>query len=210
MIALTGQVTTDMIGSDAFQEADITGITRSITKHNYLVKKTEDIAGIIKEAFYIASTGRPGPVLIDLPKDVLTGKAEFIYPDKIEMRSYKPKVKVNSGQIKKALALITESKNPVIYFGGGVILSNSSKELIEFIKTVQIPCVSTLMGLGAYPADYSDPLYLGMVGMHGTAFANYAVHNSDLIIAIGARFDDRVTGRIDEFAHNAKDHSYRY
>lgn len=204
MVALTGQVVTSMIGSDAFQEADITGITRPITKHNYLVKDTNDIARIVKEAFYIAGTGRPGPVLIDLPKDVLTSNAEFEYPDKVELRSYKPKVRVHLGQVKKALNLLEQSKKPLIYFGGGVILSNASKELTEFVNKTGIPCTSTLMGLGAYPSDLNDPLYLGMLGMHGTVFANYAIHHSDLIIAIGARFDDRVTGRIDEFAHNAK------
>ncbi len=204
MVAITGQVPTSMIGSDAFQEADITGITRPITKHNYLIKETKDIARIVREAFYIASTGRPGPVLIDLPKDVQVGKAEFIFPESVEMRSYKPKVKVHQGQIKKALKLIEESKKPVIYFGGGVILSNASEELTDLINITGIPCTSTLMGLGAYPADLNNPIYLGMLGMHGTVFANYAIHHSDLIIAIGARFDDRVTGKIDEFAHNAR------
>jgi acetolactate synthase-1/2/3 large subunit len=204
MVALTGQVVSSMIGSDAFQEADITGITRPITKHNYLVKDTKDLARIVKEAFYVASTGRPGPVLIDLPKDVLTGKAEFLYPEKVEMRSYNPKVKPHQGQIKKALGLIAEAKKPIIYFGGGVILSGAAKELIELVRKTGIPCTSTMMGLGGYPADLADPLYLGMLGMHGTVFANYAVHHADLIIAIGARFDDRVTGRIDEFAHNAR------
>ncbi len=203
MIALTGQVVTSMIGSDAFQEADITGITRPITKHNYLVKDVKDLARIVKEAFYVASTGRPGPVLIDLPKDVFTSKTEFEYPEKLDLRSYNPNVKVHKGQIKKALTLMDSVKKPLIYFGGGVILSNASKELIDFVKQTGIPCTSTLMGLGAYPADINDPLYLGMLGMHGTMYANYAVHNSDLIIAIGARFDDRVTGKIDEFARNA-------
>jgi acetolactate synthase-1/2/3 large subunit len=204
LVALTGQVATSMIGSDAFQEVDITGITRPITKHNYLVKDVNDLARIIREAFYIASTGRPGPVLVDLPKDVLTSKTEFVYPEKIELRGYKPKVKVHIGQIKKALQLISQAKKPLIYYGGGVILGNGSKELAEFIKKSGIPCTSTLMGLGGYPADYNDPLYLGMLGMHGTVYANYAMHNCDLIIAIGARFDDRVTGKLDEFAPNAK------
>jgi acetolactate synthase-1/2/3 large subunit len=204
MIAITGQVVNSMIGSDAFQEADITGITRPITKHNYLVKDVKDLAGVIKEAFYIASTGRPGPVLIDIPKDVFTGNTDFVYPEKLELRSYNPNVKVHKGQIKKALSLIGESVKPLIYYGGGVILSNASKELTDFIKLTGIPCTSTLMGLGAYPADTDDPLYLGMLGMHGTVYANYAVHNSDLIVAIGARFDDRVTGRIDEFAPGAR------
>lgn len=204
LVALTGQVATSMIGSDAFQEVDITGITRPITKHNYLVKDVNDLARIIREAFYIASTGRPGPVLVDLPKDVLTSKTEFVYPEKIELRGYKPKVKVHMGQIKKALQLISQAKKPLIYYGGGVILGNGSKELTEFVRKSGIPCTSTLMGLGGYPADYNDPLYLGMLGMHGTVYANYAMHNCDLIIAIGARFDDRVTGKLDEFAPNAK------
>lgn len=204
MVAITGQVPTPMIGSDAFQEADITGITRPITKHNYLVKDTKDLAQIVKEAFYIARTGRPGPVLIDLPKDITVAKTEFVYPDKADIRSYNPNLKVHQGQIKKALGLIAESKKPIIYFGGGVILSESSKELTDFVKKSGIPCTGTLMALGAYPVDLNDPLYLGMLGMHGTAFANLAVHHSDLIIAIGARFDDRVTGKIDDFAHNAK------
>lgn len=204
MVAITGQVPVPMIGSDAFQEADITGITRPITKHNYLVKDTKDLARIVKEAFYIARTGRPGPVLIDLPKDITVAKAEYEYPDKADIRSYNPNLKVHQGQIKKALTLIAEAKKPVIYFGGGVILSESSRELTDFVKKSGIPCTGTLMALGAYPVDLDDPLYLGMLGMHGTAFANLAVHHSDLIIAIGARFDDRVTGKIDDFAHNAK------
>ncbi len=204
MVALTGQVATSMIGSDAFQEADITGITRSITKHNFLVKDVNDLARIIKEAFYIASTGRPGPVLVDLPKDVLVSKTEFNYPEKVELRGYKPKVKIHLGQIKKATEIINEAKRPLIYYGGGVILGNASTELIEFVKKSGIPITSTLMGLGGYPSDYNDPLYLGMLGMHGTVYANYAMHNCDLIIAIGARFDDRVTGKLDEFAPNAK------
>ncbi len=204
MVALTGQVATSMIGSDAFQEADITGITRSITKHNFLVKDVKDLARIIKEAFYIASTGRPGPVLVDLPKDVLVSKCDFVYPEKVELRGYKPKVKIHLGQIKKAIEMIEEAKKPLIFFGGGVILGNASSELTEFVKKSGIPVTSTLMGLGGYPSDYKDPLYLGMLGMHGTVFANYAMHNCDLIIAIGARFDDRVTGKLDEFAPNAK------
>ncbi|MGC8765501.1 MAG: biosynthetic-type acetolactate synthase large subunit [Brevinematia bacterium] len=204
IVALTGQVSTSMIGSDAFQEADITGITRPITKHNFLVKDVNDLARIIKEAFYIARTGRPGPVLVDLPKDVLTSKAEFNYPEKVELRGYKPRVKVHTGQVKKALELMSKAKKPIIYYGGGVILGNASQELTEFVRKTGIPVTSTLMGLGAYPADYDDPLYLGMPGMHGTVFANYALHNSDLIIAIGARFDDRVTGKLDEFAPEAK------
>ncbi|OHD54557.1 MAG: acetolactate synthase, large subunit, biosynthetic type, partial [Spirochaetes bacterium GWF1_49_6] len=204
MVAITGQVPTSMIGSDAFQEADITGITRPITKHNFLVKDIRDLAMTIKKAFYIARTGRPGPVLVDIPKDVQTAKANFVYPETVEMRTYKPKVKVHLGQIKKALTLIEESQRPIIYFGGGVILGNASKELTEFVKKSGIPVTATLTGLGGYPADYSDPQYLGMLGMHGTVYANLTISHSDLIIAIGSRFDDRVTGKLSEFAPNAK------
>ncbi|NPV00602.1 MAG: biosynthetic-type acetolactate synthase large subunit [Brevinematales bacterium] len=204
MVAITGQVPTSMIGSDAFQEADITGITRPITKHNFLVKDIRDLAATIKKAFYIARTGRPGPVLVDIPKDVQTAKANFVYPETVEMRTYKPKVKVHLGQIKKALALIEESQRPIIYFGGGVILGGASKELTEFVKKSGIPVTATLTGLGGYPADYSDPQYLGMLGMHGTVYANLSISHSDLIIAIGSRFDDRVTGKLSEFAPNAK------
>jgi acetolactate synthase-1/2/3 large subunit len=204
MVAITGQVTSNMIGSDAFQEADITGITRPITKHNFLVKDVADLARIIREAFLIASTGRPGPVLVDIPKDVLTGKTEYVYPEKVEIPSYKPHPKVHLGQIKKAVQLIEESKKPLIYWGGGIILGEASQELRDFMKKTGIPGTSTLMGLGAYPADYDDPQYLGMLGMHGTVFANYSTHHADLILAIGARFDDRVTGKLDEFAPNAQ------
>jgi acetolactate synthase-1/2/3 large subunit len=204
MVAITGQVPTTMIGSDAFQEADITGITRPITKHNFLVKDVRDLAATIKKAFHIARTGRPGPVLIDIPKDVQTAKTNFVYPESIDMRTYKPKVKVHLGQIKKAIAMIEESQRPIIYFGGGVILGNAAKELTEFVKKSGIPVTATLTGLGGYPADYTDPQYLGMLGMHGTVFANLSISHSDLIIAIGSRFDDRVTGKLTEFAPNAK------
>ncbi|OHD53901.1 MAG: acetolactate synthase, large subunit, biosynthetic type [Spirochaetes bacterium GWF1_51_8] len=204
MVAITGQVPTSMIGSDAFQEADITGITRPITKHNFLVKDIHDLALTIKNAFYLARTGRPGPVLVDIPKDVQVAKHNFVWPEMVELRSYKPKTKVHVGQIKKAMTLIEESQRPIIYFGGGVILGNASKELCEFVKKTGIPVTSTLTGLGAYPADYSDPLYLGMLGMHGTVYANLTISHSDLIIAIGSRFDDRVTGKLSEFAPNAK------
>ncbi len=204
MVAITGQVATSMIGSDAFQEVDITGITRPITKHNFLVKDVNDLARIVREAFYIASTGRPGPVLIDVPKDVLTTKTEFIWPEKVELRSYKPFFKVNQGQIKKAIELLEKAQRPVIYYGGGVIAGNAGDLLTEFARKHKIPVTSTLLGLGGYPAETSDPLYLGMLGMHGTVYANYAIYHSDLILAIGARFDDRVTGKIDEFAPGAK------
>ncbi|MDI6735981.1 MAG: biosynthetic-type acetolactate synthase large subunit [bacterium] len=201
MVALTGQVPTPMIGNDAFQEADIVGITRPITKHNYLVKKPSDLAHTVKEAFHIASTGRPGPVLIDLPKDVSTGIAEYKYPDKIEIRSYNPTYCGHPGQIKKSAELISEAKKPVIYAGGGVLTSGASRELIELAEKTSIPVTTTLMGLGGFPATH--PLFLGMLGMHGTKYANFAMVETDLIIAIGARFDDRITGKLDEFATNS-------
>lgn len=202
MVAITGQVATHLIGNDAFQEANITGITFPITKHNYLVKDIKNLSRTIKEAFYIASTGRPGPVLIDLPVDVTKSTANFKYPEKVDIRSYKPNYDGNIKQIKKAVELINKSKKPIIYSGGGVIISNASEELREFIKITEIPITSTLLGLGAYPGN--DDLFLGMLGMHGTQYANYAISDSDLIIAIGARFDDRVTGKLSEFAPHAK------
>jgi len=202
LVALTGQVRTSLIGNDAFQEADTTGITRSITKHNYLVKDTRNLARVFKEAFYIASSGRPGPVLIDLPVDVQMGEAEFSYPENISIRSYKPTYYGHPGQIKKALKAIEKSKRPVIIAGGGVITSGASKQLFEFAKKIQAPLTTTLMGLGAYPAE--DELFLGMPGMHGTVYANRAITNSDLLIAVGCRFDDRVTGKLDAFAPQAK------
>ncbi|MFH1564039.1 MAG: biosynthetic-type acetolactate synthase large subunit [Nitrospirota bacterium] len=206
MVALTGQVPTPMIGNDAFQEADIVGITRPITKHNYLVKKPADLARIVKEAFHIAATGRPGPVLIDLPKDVSTGMAEYKYneaslTDKIEMRSYNPTYFGHPGQIKKAAELIQEAKKPVIYAGGGVITSGAAEELLKLVEKTSIPVTATLMGLGGFPGTH--PLFLGMLGMHGTKYANFAMVETDLIIAIGARFDDRITGKLDEFATGA-------
>ena len=202
MVAITGQVSTTMIGNDAFQEADITGITRPVTKHNYLVTDVKDLARIIKEAFYIASTGRPGPVLIDIPVNISNAEGEFVYPETVEIRGYKPNYKGHPVQIKKACEMIAHAKKPVIYAGGGVILSNASEELREFIKKTGIPCTTTLLGLGAFPE--TDPLSLGMLGMHGTHYANRAVNESDVLIAIGARFDDRVTGKISEFIPHAK------
>jgi acetolactate synthase-1/2/3 large subunit len=202
VIAFTGQVPTPMIGNDAFQEADIVGITRPCTKHNYLVKDIKELARIIKEAFYVATTGRPGPVLVDLPKDVQSQSTEFHYPQTVQIASYQPKYKGHAGQIKRALALILKSERPVIYAGGGVLLSNAADELKRFAKKLDIPVTLTLMGLGSYPG--TDPLFLGMLGMHGTYCANMAVTSTDCLIAIGARFDDRVTGKIDEFAPYAK------
>jgi acetolactate synthase-1/2/3 large subunit len=202
LVAITGQVSTELIGNDAFQEADITGITRPITKHNYLVTDVNDLARTIKEAFYIASTGRPGPVLIDVPVNVSNAEGEFEYPETVELRGYKPNYKGHPMQIKKACELIAQSKRPVIYAGGGVILSDASNELRELVAKTGIPCTTTLLALGAYPER--DDLSLGMLGMHGTYYANHTVNESDLLIAIGARFDDRVTGKISEFIPNAK------
>jgi len=202
MVAITGQVKTSLIGNDAFQEADFTGITRPITKHNFLVKNVEDLSLIVKEAFHIASTGRPGPVVIDLPVDVQFAETEFRYPADVSMRGYKPTYAGHPGQIKRAAKLIASSKKPVIYAGGGVISSNASSQLREFAEKIQAPVTMTLLGLGGFPQSHE--LSLGMLGMHGTAYANYAVTESDLIIAVGSRFDDRVTGRLDAFAPDAK------
>ncbi|MFH0828261.1 MAG: biosynthetic-type acetolactate synthase large subunit, partial [Candidatus Omnitrophota bacterium] len=202
MVAITGQVKTTLIGNDAFQEADVTGITRPITKHNYLVKDARNLAQIVREAFYIASTGRPGPVLIDLPVDVLMQEAEFVWPEEVKLRTYKPTYFGHIGQIKKAVKYIAQSKRPVIYAGGGIISSAANIELKEFAEKIQAPVTWTLMGIGGFPATHK--LALGMLGMHGTAYANHSIMNSDLIIAVGARFDDRVTGRLDAFAPSAK------
>ncbi len=202
IVVFTGQVPTALIGNDAFQEADIVGITRPCTKYNFLVKDVNELAKTIKEAFYIAATGRPGPVLIDLPRDVVTNKAEFHYPDKVEIRSYNPTVSGNKWQIKQAADAIAKAKKPVAYIGGGVILSNAAPEILEFAEITKIPVTHTLMGIGGFPGTH--PLSLGMLGMHGTYFANMAIHNSDLIVAIGARFDDRVTGKVEGFAPEAK------
>ncbi len=202
VVIFTGQVPTHLIGNDAFQEADIVGITRPCTKHNYLVKDIADLARVIKEAFYIARTGRSGPVLVDLPKDIMKDTIAFKYPDKVELDSYCPTYKGHLGQIKRIVDLILKSNKPVIYAGGGVIHSNASEELVNFARTMQVPVTTTLMGLGAFPSG--DPLSLGMLGMHGTYAANMAVTDTDCLIAIGARFDDRVTGKIDEFAPKAK------
>ncbi|MDY6969665.1 MAG: biosynthetic-type acetolactate synthase large subunit [Spirochaetota bacterium] len=202
IVIFTGQVSTDMIGNDAFQEADVTGITRPITKHNYLVQDVKDLSRIIVEAFYIASTGRPGPVLIDVPVDVSNSETTFTYSEKIDIRGYKPVYEGHPVQIKKAIKLIESSKRPVVYSGGGVIISNATKELREFVKKTGIPITTTLLGLGAFPETH--PLSLEMLGMHGSYYANHAVHDSDLLIAVGARFDDRVTGKISEFIPKAK------
>ncbi len=202
LVVLTGQVPTSMIGNDAFQEANITGITYSITKHNYLVKDVDELPGVLKEAFYIARTARPGPVLIDLPKNVLTAETSVPYPKEVQIRSYNPNYKGNPKQIRRAAESIDESERPVIYAGGGVISSGASSELAEFARRINIPVTTTLMGLGSFPED--NPLSLKMLGMHGTRYANYAVSDTDLLIAVGARFDDRITGKISEFAAHAK------
>ncbi len=198
VVVLTGQVPRALIGNDAFQEADIVGITRPCTKHNYLVKNVADLAATIKQAFYIARTGRPGPVLIDLPKDVVNSKTEFSYPETISIRSYNPNVSPNRKQLRKAAELIAHSRQPVIYAGGGVVSSDSAAELRALAEKFHLPVTTTLMGLGAFPGDH--PGWLGMLGMHGTYTANMAVNNCDLLISVGARFDDRVTGRINSFA----------
>ena len=202
LVVFSGQVPTMLIGNDAFQEADIVGMTRPCTKHNYLVKDIKDLAKTIKEAFHIASTGRPGPVLIDLPKDVSAGMTEYIKPKEVQLRSYNPTYHGNKWGIKKAAGLIAKAKKPVILAGGGVILSGAAKELTELAKITNVPVTMTLMGLGAFPGSHKQSL--GMLGMHGTYYANKAVQDADLLIGIGVRFEDRVTGRTDAFAPNAK------
>ncbi len=202
MVVFSGQVPTMLIGNDAFQEADIVGITRPCTKHNYLVKDVNDLAQTVREAFHIASTGRPGPVLIDLPKDVTAGMAEFKWPGEVKIRSYNPTVHGNKWMIKQAAQMISKAKNPVIMAGGGAIISGAAKEVKELAELTKIPVTMTLMGLGAFPGTHK--LSLGMLGMHGTYFANKAVQGSDLLIGIGVRFDDRVTGRTKDFAPKAK------
>ena len=202
IIALTGQVPTSKIGSDAFQEADITGITLPIVKHSYLARDVNKLASIVRSAFHIATTGRPGPVLIDLPNDVSTATAEFEYPPPIALRGYRLPGEIDPSLIYQAAKAIGEAKKPVIYSGGGVISSGASEELRELAERAQIPVTTTLLGKGAFPETH--PLSLGMLGMHGTRYANYAISYSDLIIAIGARFDDRITGRLDTFAPHAK------
>lgn len=202
VVIITGQVPTHLIGNDAFQEVDIVGITRSCTKHNYLVTNAEDLAGILKEAFYLARSGRPGPVLVDIPKDIARTVIQFTMPEESNLKSYRPTYNPNIKQLQKIISLIEESEKPVIFAGGGVILSKGSKELMEFARKTKIPVTASLMGLGAFPG--SDPLWLGMIGMHGTFRANMSVGACDLLIAIGVRFDDRVTGKTDSFAPNAK------
>ncbi len=202
LIVFTGQVPTILIGNDAFQEADIVGMTRSCTKHNFLVKDVKELAYTIKKAFYIATTGRPGPVLIDFPKDVQVTEAKFSYPETIHLRGYNPTYHGNLKQIKKVANAIAKAKKPLLYVGGGVITSNAHKEVIKLARKLRIPVFTTLMGIGTYPED--DELSLGMAGMHGTYRANMAIQYCDLLISVGARFDDRITGKVSEFAPNAK------
>ncbi|RRQ22565.1 acetolactate synthase 3 large subunit [Thiohalobacter thiocyanaticus] len=202
MVVFTGQVPTNLIGNDAFQEVDNIGITRPCVKHNFLVKDVRDLAVTIKKAFYVATTGRPGPVVVDIPKDVSAARCEYSYPKKVRMRSYNPTVKGHAGQIKRAVDLMMQARRPMLYTGGGVILDNASQQLTELARQLNFPITNTLMGLGAYPA--TDRQFVGMLGMHGTYEANMAMHNCDVLIAIGARFDDRVTGNIEKFCPTAK------
>jgi acetolactate synthase-1/2/3 large subunit len=202
MVVISGQVPTHAIGQDAFQECDTVGITRPCVKHNFLVKDIRDLAATIKKAFYLATTGRPGPVLVDIPKDITAQRCEFHYPETISLRSYNPVRKGHAGQIKKAVQLLIESQRPMVYTGGGVVLSDAAPQLREFIKLLGFPCTSTLMGLGAYPG--TDPQFLGMLGMHGTYEANMAMQHCDVLLAVGARFDDRVIGNPEHFAQNPR------
>ncbi|MDD5404458.1 MAG: acetolactate synthase 3 catalytic subunit [Sulfuricella sp.] len=197
LVIISGQVPTPAIGMDAFQEVDTVGITRPCVKHNFLVKDIRDLANTFKKAFYIAATGRPGPVLVDIPKDITQFTTEFSYPKKVSLRSYNPVTKGHSGQIKRAVQMLLEAKRPMIYAGGGVILSDAAPQLTELARLLGFPCTNTLMGLGGFPA--SDPLSVGMLGMHGTYEANMAVQHSDVLVAIGARFDDRVIGSPEHF-----------
>ena len=202
MIVFTGQVPTSLIGNDAFQEVDSVGITRPCVKHNFLVKDVTKLAETIKKAFYVATTGRPGPVVVDIPKDITAEKTEYSYPKRVKMRSYNPVVKGNKRQIHKAVDLMLSAKRPMMYTGGGVILDRAAKPLTDMVKKLGYPITNTLMGLGGYPA--TDKQFLGMLGMHGTYEANMSMHNCDVLIAIGARFDDRVTGNIEKFCPTAK------
>ena len=203
IVALTGQVPTSLLGNDAFQEADISGITLPITKHSYLVKDTRDLSRVIREAFFIAKTGRPGPVLIDLPKDISTNQVEDVpLKEPVSLRGYQPTLKGHARQIEKALALLEKAERPVIYAGGGIIASNASGELVDLAERFMIPITTTLMGIGCIPCDH--PLNLGMLGMHGTEYANFAITECDLLLGIGVRFDDRVTGKVSTFAPHAQ------
>ncbi len=204
MVVISGQVPSAFIGSDMFQEVDMVGISRPIVKHSFLVKRAEDIPEVIKKAFHLAQTGRPGPVVVDIPKDItdLSKKYEYHYPEKVRLRSYNPPVKGHNGQIRKAVELLAEAKKPIIYAGGGVVLGKASEQLTALAKTLNVPVTNTLMGLGAYPG--SDRQFVGMLGMHGSYCANQAMHNADLILAVGVRFDDRVTNNTSKFCPDAK------
>lgn len=202
MVIITGQVPTALIGNDAFQEVDIIGITRPCTKHSFLVKDVKELAGIMKKAFYIARTGRPGPVLVDLPKDVQIAQTEFVYPDTVDIRSYKPTVEGHPRQVEKAVGMLLGAKRPVLYVGGGAVLGDASEELTALARLLTVPVTTTLMGLGSFPEN--DALSIGMLGMHGAYCANMAMTHADMIVAVGARFDDRVTGKIATFAPHAK------
>ena len=202
MVVLSGQVMAPLIGYDAFQEIDAVGISRPCVKHNFLIQNVEDIADTIKKAFHIATSGRPGPVLVDIPKDITAQVAEFLYPESLKMRSYPEPAKAQSNDITTAVEALLNAKKPIIYSGGGIVLAHAQEELRTLVTKLGFPCTNTLMGLGAYP--YDDSLFLGMLGMHGTYEANMAMHEADLIVALGARFDDRITGTLDNFAPNAK------
>ncbi|MDD5058483.1 MAG: acetolactate synthase 3 catalytic subunit [Sideroxydans sp.] len=197
LVVISGQVPTSFIGEDAFQEVDAVGITRPCVKHNFLVKDAKDIASTLKKAFYLAKSGRPGPVLVDIPKDVSNQKTEFSYPETVHIRSYNPQVQGDIGQIKRAAQMLLEAKRPMVYAGGGVVLSDASKQLTELVRLLGSPCTNTLMGLGGYPA--SDKQFVGMLGMHGTYEANMGMQNCDVLLAVGARFDDRVIGNVAHF-----------
>ena len=201
IVVFTGQVRTALIGNDAFQEVDTVGITRPCVKHNFMITDVKDMASTIKKAFFVATTGRPGPVVVDIPKDITEDKCEFNYPDSVEMRSYNPIIEISDDSIKQATEKILSCDKPVIYAGGGVINSNASEELTKFAKYLNFPVTNTLMGLGCFPGD--DPQFIQMLGMHGSYEANMAMHDCDLLIAVGARFDDRITGRLDKFSPNA-------
>ena len=202
MVIISGQVPTHLIGDDAFQEVDAVGITRPCVKHNFLVKDVKDLASTLKKAFFVATSGRPGPVLVDVPKDVTAHKTEYIYPKTVSLRSYAPVSKGHPKQVKRAVDMLLSAKRPIIYSGGGIIMAEAQEELRELVKTLGYPCTNTLMGLGSYPAD--DPLFVGMLGMHGTYESNMAMHDCDVMLAIGARFDDRITGDLAKFSPYSK------
>lgn len=202
LVVITGQVPRRMIGTDAFQEIDTLGITRPCTKYNYLVQSAGELAAVVKEAFYIASTGRPGPVVIDIPKDVTAETAPFVYPDRVELPGYRPDLPADARQVRRAAERLLSANRPILYVGGGIIHSNASSELMDLAERLHLPVTPTLMGLGCFPSGH--PLCLGMLGMHGTYWANMAISEADLIVAIGVRFDDRVTGALDKFAPHAE------